>query len=894
MATIGNLVAFLGLDSASFTRNMTKAQRNTRLSTTRMNRDFQTMSRGATKSLNLLKSAMAGVGAGLGIVALVQGFRSAVRTSRDFAKGLSEVSAITGATGKDLEFIAEQAREVGRTTTKSAREALTAFKLIASAKPELLENSEALAAITKEAVTLAEATGLTLPQAADALTTALNQFQEGADQASRFVNVLAAGAQKGAAEVPELTEAVIKSGTVAHQAGIEFEELNGLLQRLAAFKTPIEQIGTSTRNILLILQKGADDTNPAIVGLTKALDNLGKENLSVAELTKRFGQQNVVVAQQMIQVAASAAQLAIDITGTSTAYEQAATQTDNFQGDLDRLKNSIEDLQIAFLKTEGTIRGATQELISAIRLVTENVDLVQTAIIGLGSGVAVGAILALTRALLSAKVAATGLNLVLGANPILRAATLVALLTTAILALRDHTSELVTVEEFHADVLDRLAGLRKDAATATDDETAAIRTKTDAIIEEIELELERERIFKKTQEARLAAARAMLKTFGTPIPLGLEEPIAEAARNIAEIEKVLDKAREVAAGRVETTAPPALPDAPGAVVPGGKDLKTRLTLEDELMDAVREQTVAARQHLDVVALTVQTNKERYEAELLFLEQTRQSLLETGQLTEENQAVLERGAAAAKLRLEESDPLLQRRMELIGSVATATERLAEFEVKLNEAVADGVLTRTEANEVLRRTKEQMGQVSAEQEALAHGMDLIDQALVGNMDTWQDWARFAIRAIEDVLRSLSQTDVDGIFDFLGSIFNSAVPVPGLGGGGSAPLGGLDTGPEAGFAHGGRPPLGQVSIVGESGPEFFKPDVAGTIIPAGDLGGGGAGNTTIIKADMRGASVEAVVRLENFVRRIDATLERRSVNALMTARGRAGNVAKAFGGF
>jgi len=102
------------------------------------------------------------------------------------------------------------------------------------------------------------------------------------------------------------------------------------------------------------------------------------------------------------------------------------------------------------------------------------------------------------------------------------------------------------------------------------------------------------------------------------------------------------------------------------------------------------------------------------------------------------------------------------------------------------------------------------------------------------------------------------------------------------GPSPIGG---GPSERFVHGGRPPVGQLSLVGERGPEIFVPDVTGTIIPNRRLGGGGsmqAGSTVINEffVDMRGASVEAVARLEAIVRQVNGSIEPR-IGAVIDAR-------------
>ena len=60
---------------------------------------------------------------------------------------------------------------------------------------------------------------------------------------------------------------------------------------------------------------------------------------------------------------------------------------------------------------------------------------------------------------------------------------------------------------------------------------------------------------------------------------------------------------------------------------------------------------------------------------------------------------------------------------------------------------------------------------------------------------------------------------------------------------------------FAAGGRPKVGQPSIVGEKGPELFVPSRAGTIIPNNQLGGGGITNNIVVNVDVDGgASVDA----------------------------------------
>lgn len=307
----------------------------------------------------------------LGFAGLVAGMRSAIDTASQFQSALSNLSAITGATGRDLDFLSNKALEISKNSRSAARDVVEAFKLVGSAQPELLKSGEALSEVTRQAILLAEAATIQVPNAARALTTALNQFGAGADQAARFVNVLAAGSQLGSAEVDALAVAVTKAGTSASLAGISFEELIGTVGTLAASGAPIETIGTSLRNIFIRLQSGADKTNPAVVGLTQALKNLGDENLSVAEKTKLFGLENVNVAENLIKSADAAERLTRAITGTDTALKQAEINSDNLAGDLDKLGNAWDNFAIKVIDKAGPIRFAIQTVTDALNLLTE-------------------------------------------------------------------------------------------------------------------------------------------------------------------------------------------------------------------------------------------------------------------------------------------------------------------------------------------------------------------------------------------------------------------------------------------------------------------------------------------------------------------------------------------
>lgn len=307
------------------------------------------------------------------------------RNKREEAK--ADVEALTGLSKDDINWLEQQAVQLSTTMTESgirirqsATEILDAYKLVGSAKPELLDNKEALAEVTKQTLILASASGMTLKDAVDAVTLSLNQYSDGADQASRYANVMAAGSKYGAAAVESVTTAVTKSGVAAASAEIPIEQLVGTIETLAEKGIKDEIAGTGLKKFFLTLQTGADDTNPKIVGLEKALDNLQKKQLSAAQIKKQFGEEGYNVASILINEADKVKYYTEAVTGTSVAMEQAATKSETAAAKLSQAKNRMQELGIELLEKLNpalisAANGAvswTGKLIKLLNFINEN------------------------------------------------------------------------------------------------------------------------------------------------------------------------------------------------------------------------------------------------------------------------------------------------------------------------------------------------------------------------------------------------------------------------------------------------------------------------------------------------------------------------------------------
>ena len=275
--------------------------------------------------------------------AIAAGMKAAVAASAKFESKLADLSAVTGATGDDLDRLAKAADKFARTTTASAGDAVEAMKLIASGKPDLLNTKGALEDVTAAAITLSEAARMDLPAAADALVTSLNQFNESADQSNRYINVLAAGAKYGASEISDTAVALKNSGVSAASAKVSFEEANAAIQALAAAGIKGGEAGTALRNVLLKLEtETTGKTKPSISGLAGALEALNAQHKSAADLVKLFGSENVNAAQALLRSAGNVRELTAQLTGTNTAQEQATTNTSTLEAAITKMNNTVE------------------------------------------------------------------------------------------------------------------------------------------------------------------------------------------------------------------------------------------------------------------------------------------------------------------------------------------------------------------------------------------------------------------------------------------------------------------------------------------------------------------------------------------------------------------------
>jgi len=298
-----------------------------------------------------------------GVAMQLNKFRKMAAEQEDAAANLK---ALTGLDDDNIAWLKQQAETLSTTmeksglrVRKSATEILEAYMLVGSKKPELLQDKEALNAVTIEAMRLAEAAKMELKDAVAGVTLAMNQYGASAEEAARYVNVLAAGSKFGAVGVATQTESIVKAGVAANMAKVPIEQLVGVLETLGERGIEGQIAGTQLKTFFLKLEAGAKETRPSVVGLQQALETLAAKNLSVTELTKMFGLESISTAQALISSADKVKYYTDAVTGTNTAVEQAAINSDTTAAKMAQVRNQINLTGQELAKTLAPILNKT-------------------------------------------------------------------------------------------------------------------------------------------------------------------------------------------------------------------------------------------------------------------------------------------------------------------------------------------------------------------------------------------------------------------------------------------------------------------------------------------------------------------------------------------------------
>ena len=319
-----------------------------------------------TALLNPYTAAAAAIG---GVVT------SVISNQVKFEKSMDNFQAILGVSAGEMEYFSQEAIRMGSATTQTASQVAEAYTMIAARLPQLLKSKEGLVQVTEAAIILAEAAGITVDEAGKALADSLNQTGASAYEASRYINVLAAGSRNGAGDITYLNTALEKFGSIGSTVGMSFEQLVASIETVAPKITDASSAGIYLRQVLLTLEKQNDEgLRPSVVGISQALENLAAKQLTVAEYAQMFDKRAVITAMTLVEQRNKFNELTNAVTGTNTAYEQAELRTDNVKGAITRLSSAWERFTLSVGNSTGALQRFLDTLAIVLNTITDGFD----------------------------------------------------------------------------------------------------------------------------------------------------------------------------------------------------------------------------------------------------------------------------------------------------------------------------------------------------------------------------------------------------------------------------------------------------------------------------------------------------------------------------------------
>lgn len=326
---------------------------------------------GLDKINNALISPLAVLGVGAGAVGIGGLITNSAQKSMDFTAEISNIKALTGMQGAEIEAVRQRALDLGKSTKYSALEAAQGMTELLKAG---VDTKSVLGEASQAALDLAAAGDLSLTEAAEVMSTAMNVF--GTKDATHVADLLAGAANASATDVHEMKYAFSQVAADAHGVGMSIDDVNVALATFAQYGQKGEKAGTGLRNMLNNLQP---HTKPAAETFSKFnfLDsngnsvfytaegklksmaeiadimqkNLGKLNPAELDMAlyDMFGVEGKGLAKVIMEQGAKAFIAMEKEMKKFTASSVALEKLNNAKGDIEQLRGAFETFQIEAL-----------------------------------------------------------------------------------------------------------------------------------------------------------------------------------------------------------------------------------------------------------------------------------------------------------------------------------------------------------------------------------------------------------------------------------------------------------------------------------------------------------------------------------------------------------------
>lgn len=331
------------------------------------NAEFNRALSSSQKQLLSFQKSIAGVGkvlgAAFGVREVFQGIEHAFGVLAEFETTMSEVKAITGATGDEFVALEKDAKRLGAATKFTATEIgklQVAFGRLGFNTKEILDATEATLA-------LAAATGEDLAKSADVAGSTVRGFGLSAKETQRVVDVMAKSFNTTALGLDNFTEAMKYVAPVAAAANLSVEETTALLGTLADAGLRGSMAGTALRKILTDLPR---DGRP----FQQRLEELAKRGITVSDAMDEVGRTAQTALLVLSKNNDKTKELAASFQNVAgEAEKMARVMQDNVTGDVEKLSSAYEGLILKLGRTD-VVRRATNSLTALLNALSGTPD----------------------------------------------------------------------------------------------------------------------------------------------------------------------------------------------------------------------------------------------------------------------------------------------------------------------------------------------------------------------------------------------------------------------------------------------------------------------------------------------------------------------------------------
>lgn len=289
-----------------------------------------------------------------------------LKTGMDFEEGMSQVQAVSGATGADLEKLEARARELGGTTSKSATEAAAGLSYMALAGWDTQQMLDGLEPILR----LSEAGAMDLGRASDLATDSMAALQIEVKDLPRYLDNVAEASRSSNTSIQQLMEAYVVAGGNLAQFNVPLDESTALLGLLANRGLKGSEAGRALNAIMVNLTSGAGQAGVAMeelglsafdadgnfIGLEETLQ-LVKDRTKDMTDEQRAQYISMIAGKEHLKsfqgLLAGLDEEYVDLKASvseadGALNDMATTMQDNAKGNVTQLKSAFEELSIQF------------------------------------------------------------------------------------------------------------------------------------------------------------------------------------------------------------------------------------------------------------------------------------------------------------------------------------------------------------------------------------------------------------------------------------------------------------------------------------------------------------------------------------------------------------------